>query len=463
MTTYTSTRGGTHGRSFEDVLLRGLAEDGGLFVPETWPVVDLEAMAGLSYPETVARLLAPFTAGCFEVDELRAMAHDAYAGFRHPATAPLVQLDHDEWLLELFHGPTFAFKDFAMQLLGRMFEAVLKRRGESITIVGATSGDTGAAAVRAFAGLERIRVAILFPEGRISPVQQRQMTTSAEANVGIVAVQGTFDDCQNRLKDMFNDRDFRDGLRLAAVNSINWARVVAQAGYYVYAALRLGGLERPLAFAVPTGNFGDVYAGYVASRIGLPVAKLIVATNTNDILARFLESGRYARGEVAATMSPSMDIQVASNFERLLFELQGRDGDAVANLMAGFARDGALELDHDQLATARRLFAGARVDEATTATTIAAVRDATGQLVDPHTAVGIRAGRDLCPAGAPLVTLATAHPAKFPEAMIRATGEAAPLPEPLAAMMQADERFTTLPNDLAALQAHLRAWAGPTA
>ncbi|MCB9967714.1 MAG: threonine synthase [Geminicoccaceae bacterium] len=463
MTTYTSTRGGSHGRSFEDVLLRGLAEDGGLFVPETWPAVDLQALAGLSYPETVARLLAPFTTGCFDAAELEAMARDAYAAFRHPATAPLVQLDHDEWLLELFHGPTFAFKDFAMQLLGRMFEAVLKRRGESITIVGATSGDTGAAAVRAFAGLERIRVAILFPEGRISPVQQRQMTTASAANVEIIAVQGTFDDCQNRLKDMFNDQAFRGDLKLAAVNSINWARVVAQAGYYVYSALRLGGLARPLAFAVPTGNFGDVYAGYVASRIGLPVARLIVATNTNDILARFLSSGRYARGEVAATMSPSMDIQVASNFERLLFELLDRDGAAVAQLMADFARDGALELDENRLAAARRLFAGARVDEATTAATIAEVRAATGQLVDPHTAVGIRAGRDLCPPGTPLVTLATAHPAKFPEAMTRATGEAAPLPEPLAAMLQAHERFTTLPNDLAALQAHLRAWAGPTA
>lgn len=460
MTTYTSTRGGSHGRSFEDVLLRGLALDGGLFVPETWPVIDLEALAGLDYPTTVARLLAPFTTGCFDATELEAMARDAYAGFRHPATAPLVQLDHDEWLLELFHGPTFAFKDFAMQLLGRMFEAVLKRRGESITIVGATSGDTGAAAVRAFAGLDRIRVAILFPEGRISPVQQRQMTTSAEANVEIIAVEGTFDDCQNRLKDMFNDRAFRDDLRLAAVNSINWARVVAQAGYYVYTALRLGGLARPLAFAVPTGNFGDVYAGYVAHRIGLPVARLIVATNTNDILARFLESGRYARGEVAATMSPSMDIQVASNFERLLFELLDRDGVEVARRMADFAEDGALELDRDRLAAARRLFAGKRVDEETTARTIAEVRAATGRLVDPHTAVGIRAGRDLRPSGTPLVSLATAHPAKFPEAMIRATGEAAPLPEPLAAMLQAPERFATLPNDLAALQAHLRAWAG---
>ena len=459
MTTYTSTRGGLHGQSFEDVLLGGLAADGGLFVPETWPAPDLGALAGLDYPTTTARLLAPFTTGCFDEAELLALARDAYADFRHPATAPLVQLDHDEWLLELFHGPTFAFKDFAMQLLGRMFEAVLKRRGESITIVGATSGDTGAAAVRAFAGLERIRVAILFPEGRISPVQQRQMTTSTEGNVEIIAVRGTFDDCQNRLKDMFNDGGFRRELRLAAVNSINWARVVAQAGYYVYTAHRLGGLERPLAFAVPTGNFGDVYAGYVAHRIGLPVARLIVATNTNDILARFLQSGRYARGEVAATMSPSMDIQVASNFERLLFELLDRGGAEVARRMAAFAQDGALELDRDRLLAARRLFAGERVDEAATAQTIAAVEAATGQIVDPHTAVGIRAGRELRPKGAPLVTLATAHPAKFPEAMTRAVGRAPELPAPLAAMMQAEERFTTLPNDLTALQEHLRAFA----
>ncbi len=459
MTTYTSTRGGLHGRSFEDVLLGGLAPDGGLYVPETWPAPDLEDLAGLDYPTTLARLLAPFTTGCFDEEELLALAREACADFRHPATAPLVQLDHDEWLLELFHGPTFAFKDFAMQLLGRMFEAVLKRRGESITIVGATSGDTGAAAVRAFAGLERVRVAILFPEGRISPVQQRQMTTSPEGNVEIIALEGTFDDCQNRLKDMFNDAAFRDDLRLAAVNSINWARVVAQAGYYVYTAHRLGGLARPLAFAVPTGNFGDVYAGYAAHRIGLPIARLIVATNTNDILARFLASGRYARGEVAATMSPSMDIQVASNFERLLFELLDRDGAEVARRMAGFARDGALELDRDRLLTARRLFAGERVDEEATARTIAAVEAATGRLVDPHTAVGIRAGRDLCPPGTPLVTLATAHPAKFPEAMIRAVGHAVELPAPLAAMMRAEERFTTLPNDLAALQERLRAFA----
>ena len=304
MITYTSTRGGSGGRSFEDVLLRGLAEDGGLFVPEAWPELDLESFIGLDYPETVARLLAPFTAGCFGEGELLGMARAAYADFRHAATAPLVQLGHDEWLLELFHGPTLAFKDFAMQLLGRMFEAVLARRQESITIVGATSGDTGAAAVRAFAGLERIRVAILFPEGRISPVQRRQMTTSTEANVRVIAVKGTFDDCQNRLKEMFADVAFRDRVGLAAVNSINWARVVAQAGYYVYAALRLGGLERPVAFSVPTGNFGDVYAGYVAKRIGLPVAKLIVATNENDILARFIATGRYAKGEVVATIEP---------------------------------------------------------------------------------------------------------------------------------------------------------------
>jgi threonine synthase len=458
MIRYVSTRGGAGARSFEDVLLRGLAEDGGLFVPEAWPALDLAALAGLDYPETVARLLAPFTQGCFGEGELLAMARGAYAEFRHAATAPLVQLDHDEWLLELFHGPTFAFKDFAMQLLGRMFEAVLARRGESITIVGATSGDTGAAAVRAFAGLERIRVAILFPEGRISPVQRRQMTTSPEANVRVIAVEGTFDDCQNRLKEMFADVAFRDRVNLAAINSINWARVVAQAAYYVYAALRLGGLERPLAFSVPTGNFGDVYAGYVAKRIGLPVAKLIVATNENDILARFIATGRYARGWVVATSSPSMDIQVASNFERLLFEMEGRDGAAVAALMRDFATTGALEVDDAKRDAVRSLFAGARVDEATTRATIADVLARTGQLVDPHTAVGIRAGRDMVPEGAPLVTLATAHPAKFPDAVKAAIGREAPLPPALEAMMQAAERYTILPDDLAALEADLLQW-----
>jgi threonine synthase len=304
MISYVSTRGGAGERSFEEVLLGGLAEDGGLFVPAAWPAIDLAELVGLDYPETVARLLAPFTAGCFDQTELLAMARAAYGEFRHAATAPLVQLGHDEWLLELFHGPTLAFKDFAMQLLGRMFEAVLARRGQGITIVGATSGDTGAAAVRAFAGLERIRVAILYPEGRISAVQRRQMTTASEANVRVIALQGTFDDCQNRLKEMFGDRAFRDRVNLAAVNSINWARVVAQAAYYVYAALRLGGLERPLAFAVPTGNFGDVYAGYVAKRIGLPIAKLIVATNENDILARFLATGTLCQRPGGGDLEP---------------------------------------------------------------------------------------------------------------------------------------------------------------
>ena len=360
--------------------------------------------------------------------------------------------------LELFHGPTLAFKDFAMQLLGRMFEAVLARRQESITIVGATSGDTGAAAVRAFAGLERIRVAILFPEGRISPVQRRQMTTSTEANVRVIAVRGTFDDCQNRLKEMFADVAFRDRVGLAAVNSINWARVVAQAGYYVYAALRLGGLERPVAFSVPTGNFGDVYAGYVAKRIGLPVAKLIVATNENDILARFLGTGRYARGEVVATSSPSMDIQVASNFERLLFEMEGRDGAAVAELMRDFARTGELEVADAKRDAVRTLFAGSRVDEAATHATIKDVLETTGQLVDPHTAVGIRAGRDMLTESAPLVTLATAHAAKFPDAIRAAIGREAPLPPQLAWMMEADERYTTLEDDLALIEADLLHW-----
>ena len=462
MIDYVSTRGDAEPRSFEAVLLKGLAEDGGLYVPVDWPELDMAPFIGLDYPATVARLLAPFTVGCFDEAELSAMARAAYADFRHAATAPLVQLGHDEWLLELFHGPTFAFKDFAMQLLGRMFEAVLSRRGESITIVGATSGDTGAAAVRAFAGLERIRVAILFPEGRISAVQRRQMTTSPEANVRVLAVEGTFDDCQNRLKEMFGDRAFRERVNLAAVNSINWARVVAQAAYYVYAALRLGGLERPLAFSVPTGNFGDVYAGYVAKRVGLPVAKLIVATNENDILARFLASGRYARGSVVATSSPSMDIQVASNFERLLFEMEGRNGAAVAGLMRDFAAAGELEVDDAKRDAVRTLFAGSRVDEPTTAATIAEVLATTGQLVDPHTAVGIRAGRDMAPAGAPLVTLATAHPAKFPDAIRAAIGREPAVPPELQSMMQAAERYTTLPDDLETIEADLLHWIEST-
>lgn len=460
MITYISTRGQAGRRSFEDVLLAGLAEDGGLFVPESWPsfsAAELRAMRALDYPALAARVLAPFTEGCFSADDLERLARRAYAGFDHAATAPLKQLGPDDWLLELFHGPTLAFKDFAMQLLAAMFDEVLARRGEELTIVGATSGDTGAAAVHAFAGKAQVRIAMLHPEGRVSPVQRRQMTTVQADNVLNLALEGTFDDCQDLVKAMFNDAAFRQAMRLSAVNSINWARVVAQAVYYVWAALRLGAPDRPVAFVVPTGNFGNVFAGRVAAHLGLPVAKLIVATNANDILARFFASGRYARGQVQPTTSPSMDIQVASNFERLLLELEGQDAERTRGRMQAFAQAGGFALDEAALAQAHQLFDGGAADEATVARTIAATLQRTGELVDPHTAVGLAVAQARRPeAGISVVTLSTAHPAKFPDAVEAATGRHPRLPSAYADLMERPERCREAPNDLAIVEAIIR-------
>jgi threonine synthase len=460
MVRYVSSRGRVPPCGFEQALLDGLAADGGLYLPETWPRLDrdrLEDLRGASYQEVAAAVLAPFVAGALTETELRGLIDKAYAGFDHVAVAPLRQLDANDWLLELFHGPTLAFKDIALQLLGHLFEHFLAKRRQSVTIVGATSGDTGAAAIEAFAGRERTTIVILHPHGRISEVQRRQMTTVAAANVHNIAIEGTFDDCQALLKAMFDNQAFRARLRLAAVNSINWARVAAQAVYYVTAGLALGAPWRRIAFAVPTGNFGDVYAGYVAAQIGLPIAQLIVGTNRNDILARFFATGRYSAGEVHPTMSPSMDIQVASNFERLLYDLCGRDGDQVRRLMEGFAQRGELSVPADALGLARELFDAASADEAETAATMAEVLRATGELVDPHTAVGIRVGRQcrLDPA-TPLVCLATAHPGKFPDAVRRATGVTPSLPAPLADLHQRAERFDVLPNDLCAVQNHIQ-------
>jgi threonine synthase len=457
---YVSSRGGVAPCDFEQALLDGLAADGGLYLPETWPRLDrdrLDALRGAPYGEVAATVLAPFVEGALSETELRRLIDKAYAGFDHIAVAPLRQLDANDWLLELFHGPTLAFKDIALQLLGHLFEHFLAKRGHSVTIVGATSGDTGAAAIEACAGRERMTVVILHPQGRISEVQRRQMTTVTAANVHNIAVEGTFDDCQALLKAMFEDQAFRTRLRLAAVNSINWARVVAQAVYYVTCGLVLGAPWRKIAFAVPTGNFGDVYAGYAAAQIGLPIARLIVATNRNDILARFFASGRYSAGQVQPTMSPSMDIQVASNFERLLYDLCGRDGGRVRRLMASFAERRELSVPADALGRARETFDAASADEEQTAATMAEVFQATGELVDPHTAVGIRVGRAcrLDPA-TPLVCLATAHPAKFPEPVRRATGVSPGLPARLTDLLRREERFAVLPNDLAAVKAHIQ-------
>ncbi len=460
---YVSTRGEVPACGFEDALFAGLAADGGLFVPAHWPRFDREALAtlqGQSYQQVALAVLRPYVGDALTRDQLAAMIDAAYAGFGHAAIAPLRQLAANDWLLELFHGPTLAFKDVALQLLGRLFEHFLQARERAITIVGATSGDTGSAAINACAGRERMRIVILHPAGRVSKVQRRQMTTVTAANVHNVAIEGSFDDCQALVKALFGDAAFRERQNLAAVNSINWGRIMAQIVYYVTAALALGGPWRQIAFAVPTGNFGDVYAGYAAAKMGLPIAQLIVATNQNDILARCIQTGAYRAGTVMPSISPSMDIQVASNFERLLYDLYDQDGAAVATLMHEFARIRACTLTPDAHGRLCEQFAAARVDEAATAAELAASFRATGQLIDPHTAVGLHAGR-LCRAdpAVPLVALATAHPAKFPDAVEAATGIAPQLPARLANLMNLPERYATLPNDMAALEAHIEALA----
>jgi threonine synthase len=455
---YVSTRGGVEPAGFEEVLFAGLAADGGLYVPEAFPRLErdrLEELQGRRYQEVAAEVLAPFVGDELTRAELEGLIESAYAGFVHREVAPLRQIGPNEWLLELFHGPTLAFKDIALQLLGGLFEHFLARRGDAITIVGATSGDTGSAAIRACAGRSRMQVVILHPKGRISEVQRRQMTTEPAGNIHNVAIEGTFDDCQALVKAMLGDARFREEMRLAAINSINWARLAAQVVYYVTAALSLGAPWRRVAFAVPTGNFGDVYAGYVAARSGLPIAQLIVGTNRNDILARFFASGAYRAGGVHATMSPSMDIQVASNFERLLFDLCGPQ--EVGGLMRRFSEAKSLEVAPDELGRARELFDAATVGEDETGATMAGILRDAGILIDPHTAVGICAGR-ACRAdpSVPLVALATAHPAKFPDAVRAATGITPKLPPRLGDLYEREERYHVLPDDLAGLQAHIR-------
>jgi threonine synthase len=458
MLRYVSTRGQAEPQGFTGVLLEGLATDGGLYVPEEFPELTADALRSLrgrSYAEIVAEVCRPFVAGSLDDTVFERCVAAAYAGFAHRAVAPLKQLGPSDWLLELFHGPTLAFKDFALQLLGRLFAEVLAARDRDITIVGATSGDTGSAAIRAVAGRPRMRIVMLHPKGRVSEVQRRQMTTVLDTNVHNLAIEGTFDDCQALVKALFGDLDYRAAARLAAVNSINWARVMAQIAYYVAAAVALGAPDRKIAFAVPTGNFGDVYAGYVAQRMGLPVARLVVATNRNDILARFLATGTYAAGEVHPTISPSMDIQVASNFERLLLELLG-DGAAVRAWMATFARERRASVPAPALARARELFVGHGVDEATTRAAMARTLAETGELVDPHTAVGLAAAAACRGEPAvPMVTLATAHPAKFPDAVAAATGRRPALPAAMADLYVRPERYDILAADLDALRAYI--------
>lgn len=457
---YVSTRGAAPVVDFEGALLAGLARDGGLYVPESWPDIGakLAGWRGLGYGDLALEVLAPFVVPSFSRAELGDLIAAAYGTFTHRAITPLVEIGPNDWLLELFHGPTLAFKDIALQLLGRLFDRVLTRRGATVTVLGATSGDTGSAAIEALRGLASVTVVMLHPKGRVSDVQRRQMTTVLDDNIHNLAIEGTFDDCQALVKTLFNRLAFRDQVRLSAVNSINWARIAAQIVYYIHAGLALGAPDRAVSFAVPTGNFGDVYAGYAAARMGLPVARLVVATNQNDILARTLATGDYSTGMVAPSMSPSMDIQVASNFERLLFDLYGRDGTRVAAVMDGFARDGRLQLAEAALAEARQLFAAARVDEAETAATMRRMLQETGLVIDPHSAVGVAAARrQRGHAATPMVALATAHPAKFPAAVAAATGVTPALPARLADLHDRPERYRPMANDADALQAHILA------
>ncbi len=464
---YVSTRGGAPALGFEAALLAGLARDGGLYVPEEWPqfsAAELRGMTGLSYAELAIRVMAPFVQGAITDDDFAALVADTYGGFGHRAVAPLVQIGHDEWLLELFHGPTLAFKDYPLQLVGRLFDHVLRRRGERVTLVGATSGDTGSAAIEACRDRDAIDIFILHPKGRVSEVQRRQMTTVDAANVHNIAIAGTFDDCQDLVKGLFDDAAFRDAVRLSAVNSINWARIMGQTVYYFAAALALGAPAREIAFSVPTGNFGNVFAGYAAARMGLPVRQLVVATNRNDILARFFATGEMSARPVIPTLSPSMDIQVSSNFERLLFDMLGRDGGRVREAMAAFRDNGAMTVDRQRVAETCELFDAGTLDDEGTLAVIAETHRETGLLIDPHSAVGIHVGRAVRRDGsAPLVALATAHPAKFPDAVEDATGIRPELPPSLANLFEREEHLEILANDPAAVQAFIRARVTVTA
>ncbi|KPM15627.1 threonine synthase [Citromicrobium sp. WPS32] len=460
---YVSTRGQAPVLDFEGVTLTGLASDGGLYLPQEWPQfshAEIAALRGLPYPELAVRIMAPFVGDSLTEQELRDLCAQAYGTFSHAAVTPLVQLDERHWLLELFHGPTLAFKDVALQLLGLLFETFLARRDRPLTIVGATSGDTGSAAIHAVAGRKNVEIFMLHPEGRVSEIQRRQMTTVSAANVHNIAIAGSFDDAQAMVKRMFADSALTDTLDIGAVNSINWARLMAQVVYYFYAALQLGAPDRKVSFSVPTGNFGDVFAGYVAAHMGLPVERLIVATNKNDILARAIRDGDYSVGESHATITPSMDIQVSSNFERLLFEANGRDAAALAAQMDEFASSKTLPLELAQREAIATMFSAER---ATPEQTLAAMRwahESCGEVIDPHTAVGLHAARELAAeAAVPVVTLATAHPAKFPDAVKQAIGIEAALPARVGDLFALEERFETLPADYDAVRDYISARA----
>ncbi len=456
---YISTRGETPALTFNDVLLSGLAPDGGLFVPEQWPTFSADEIAqfkDLPYPELALRVLKPFVGDDIAEAALAGIIDGAFANFDTPEIAPLKQIGDNEWLLELFHGPTLAFKDMSLQFLGPVFDHVLKTKGEWATIIGATSGDTGSAAIEACRDRDALRIFMLHPQGRVTDVQRRQMTTVGSENVYNIAIDGTFDDCQDLVKAMFNDPDMRKRLKLSAVNSINWARIMAQVVYYFWAGAKLGTPETHLSFAVPTGNFGNVFAGYEARAMGLPVDQLVVGSNANDILTRFFESGTMELTGVTPTISPSMDIQVSSNFERLLFDLLGREGGQVRSVIEGFRENGRFSVNAKSLEAAQAIFYGACFDDEETKAVIKDVYDNANELIDPHTAVGIAAARaQRRDRSVPMIALATAHPAKFPDAVEAATGIRPALPDRLSDLFEREERCTMLANDLDAVKAYV--------
>ena len=457
---FVSTRGTAAVLGFSDAVLAGLASDGGLYVPASWPQLTTAEIAGFAnrpYAEVAYAVISKFVDGEIPDTALKRIIDEAYATFRHPSVSPLIELAPGHFVLELFHGPTLAFKDVAMQFLARVMDHILAERGSRATIVGATSGDTGSAAIEAFRGRSSTDIFILHPEGRTSEVQRRQMTTVLDDNVHNIALRGTFDDCQDIVKGLFNNRNFRDATRLSGVNSINWGRIVAQIVYYVTAAVSLGAPHRKVTFVVPTGNFGDIFAGYCAERMGLPIATLAIATNSNDILARTISTGRYETGTVTPTISPSMDIQVSSNFERLLFEAVGRDASVVKSLMDSLRQSGSFTVPAAALAGIRERFTAGRTDEAETAATIRTTLERSGYLLDPHTAVGVHVAQPLLGGAAPVVTLATAHPAKFPAAVQAASGIEPALPSWLSDLYERQERLTVLDNSQEQVEAFILA------
>ena len=457
---YISTRGRAPVLPFDEVVLAGLASDGGLYVPETIPHISpatLSRWATLSYTELAVEVMHPFMGESFTREALTQMVNEAYGSFRHDSIAPITQLSQRHFVLELFHGPTLAFKDFALQLLGRILDELLTRRDQHAVVLGATSGDTGSAAIAGCAHSARMQSVILYPHGRVSDVQRRQMTTLGRANVHPLALDGTFDDCQDIVKTLFSDAAFRSEVQLVAVNSINWARILAQVVYYFYAAFALGAPARRVSFSVPTGNFGDIFAGYIALRMGLPIEKLIIATNRNDILTRCVQGGEYRMNGVHASLSPSMDIEISSNFERLLFDLHGRDGALIGEKMQQFRASKSLTLSASAHADLLQHFAAHTSDDAATLATITRIHSSCGYTLDPHSAVGVAASEALLPSLAgPVITLATAHPAKFPDAVVKATGIHPALPAHLADLMERDENITPIANDLDAVKTYVR-------